>query len=408
MANTKQEKKHFDFLWEGVNASGAKVNGEITGTSMALVKAELRRQGINPQKLRKKPTGLFAPREKKILSTDVTTFSRQLATMMKAGIPLTTAFDIVGRGHENPSMQKVIMKIKQDVESGNTLAEALQKHPAQFNQLFCSLVYAGEQAGALETMLERLALYQEKTETLKKKIKKAMTYPIVVLIIAFVVSAGLLIFVVPQFAEIFTSFGAELPAITQYVLAMSNFMSEYWWVIFGIVGGAIYGFTYALKTSEKFAIAFDKFLLRAPVVGDILNKAIIARYARTLATTFAAGMPLVDALEAAAGAAGNRIFTAAILRIRDEVTQGTQLQLSMKHTGLFPNMVIQMVAIGEESGALEGMLNKVAEYYEEIVDNLVDNLSTLIEPIIMVILAVIVGGMVVAMYMPIFQLGNVV
>ncbi|MCW5589700.1 MAG: type II secretion system F family protein [Legionellales bacterium] len=404
----KPAVKIVEFVWEGTNKNGAKVKGEINGTSIALIKAELRKQGILASKVKKKPTGLFAPAEKKITSRDLTVFTRQLATMIGAGIPLTQSFEIVGRGHENPSMQKLVIGIKNDIEAGCSLAEAFQKHPDHFNNLFCSLVYAGEQSGALESMLNRLALYKEKTESLKKKIKKALMYPIIVLVISLLVSAGLLIFVVPQFKEVFAGFGAELPALTQYVVVLSEWMQEYWYIFFGGVGAAVYAFMTAMKRSEKFAYAIDKYMLRAPIFGDLFNKAIIARYARTLSTTFAAGMPLVDALEAVAGAAGNRIFRDAIIQIRDKVTSGTQLQQAMRDSQLFPNMVIQMVAIGEESGALETMLTKVAEYYEELVDVAVDNLSTLIEPLVMVILAVIIGGMVVAMYLPIFQLGSVV
>ncbi len=397
-----------EFTWEGTNKQGAKIKGEITGTSTAIIKAELRKQGIQPTKVRKKPTGLFAPKEQKIKSRDITVFSRQLATMMAAGIPLTQAFEIVGRGHENPSMQKLIFQIKSDIEAGSNLAEAFSRHPQYFNDLYCSLVYAGEQSGSLEGMLGRLALYQEKTETLKKKIKKALTYPIIVLTIALGVSVLLLIFVVPQFQEVFSGFGAELPELTQYVVVASDFMQDYWYIVFGIVFGIVYSFVTALKTSEQFAYAMDKFILRAPIIGQILTKAVIARYARTLSTTFAAGMPLVDALDAVSGAAGNRLYRDAILEIKEQVTQGGTLQQAMKDTMLFPNMVIQMIAIGEESGALETMLTKVAEYFEELVDCAVDNLSTLLEPIIMVLLALIIGTMVIAMYLPIFQLGGVV
>lgn len=410
MAAVKKAKANepIMFEWVGTNKQGARTKGEIASTSITLAKAELRRQNIVPIKIKKKPTGIFAPREKKIKSQDLTVFSRQLATMMQSGIPLAQSFDIIGKGHDNPSMRKLINIIKSDVEAGNSLADSFVRHPKYFSKLYCNLITAGEQAGALETMLERLALYQEKTQTIKKKIKKAMMYPVTIVVIALAVSVGLLLFVVPQFEEVFKGFGAELPALTQMVVKMSKIMQEWWYIVFGILGGAIYMFVRALKISPAFSFAFDKYLLRFPIVGKILVKAIIARYARTLSTTFAAGMPLVEALHAVSGAAGNQLYAKAILGIVEKVSSGGSLNQAMEETKLFPNMVVQMIAIGEEAGSLEKMLTKVAEYYEEQVDAAVDTLSTLMEPLIMVILAFLIGGMVIAMYMPIFKLGQAV
>lgn len=396
------------FKWTGTDKRGRKVSGEMGGANIALIRAQLRRQGINPDKVKKKPKPLFGERKKAITPADVAVFTRQLATMMKAGVPLVQAFEIVADGLDNPSMKTRVMSIKVDVEGGTSFANALKRHPQQFDDLFCSLVDAGEQAGALETMLDRLATYKEKTEALKAKIKKAMTYPIAVLVVAFVVTAILLIKVVPQFESMFTSFGGELPAFTQVVVAMSEWAQEWWFIGLGVIVVAIFSIKQALRRSDKFAYLVDKYLLRAPIVGPIVTNSAIARYCRTLSTTFAAGVPLVEALGSAAGAAGNRLYYDAIKLIQDDVATGQQLQFSMRASGLFPNMVVQMVSIGEESGALDEMLHKAANHYEEAVDNSVDNLTSLMEPMIMSFLGVVIGGLVIAMYLPIFQMGSVV
>lgn len=396
------------FVWEGTDKRGNKVKGELPGQNVTLIKAELRKQGIVAGKVRKKPTALFGQRKKKITPMDIAVFTRQLATMMKAGVPLVQSFDIVAEGHDNPSMRELLLKIKSDIEGGNNLANSLKLHPAYFDDLFCSLVESGEQSGALETMLDRIAIYKEKTEALKAKIKKAVKYPIAVVCVAIIVTAILLIKVVPTFQELFAGFGAELPAFTQMVINLSEWMQEWWLVMFaGIIGGT-FAFIEAKKRSQAFNDALDRAALKAPVVGDIIFKATIARFARTLATTFAAGVPLVDALESVAGATGNVIYRNAVLRVKEEVSSGTQLNFSMKSTGVFPAMAVQMTAIGEESGALDTMLDKVASYYENEVDNAVDGLTSLLEPMIMAILGVLVGGLIIAMYLPIFQLGSVV
>ena len=396
------------FKWTGTDKRGRKVSGEMGGANIALIRAQLRRQGITPDKVKKKPKPLLGERKKAITPADVAVFTRQLATMMKAGVPLVQAFEIVADGLDNPSMKTLVMSIKVDVEGGTSFANALKRHPQQFDDLFCSLVDAGEQAGALETMLDRLATYKEKTEALKAKIKKAMTYPIAVLVVAFIVTAILLIKVVPQFESMFTSFGGELPAFTQVVVAMSEWAQEWWFIGLGVIVAAIFSIKQALKRSDKFAYLVDKYLLRAPIVGPIVTNSAIARYCRTLSTTFAAGVPLVEALGSAAGAAGNRLYYDAIKLIQDDVATGQQLQFSMRATGLFPNMVVQMVSIGEESGALDEMLHKAANHYEDAVDNSVDNLTSLMEPMIMSFLGVVIGGLVIAMYLPIFQMGSVV
>jgi type IV pilus assembly protein PilC len=371
-------------------------------------RAELRRQGVRVGKIKKKPKPLFGGGKKKIIPKDIAVFSRQLATMLSAGVPLVQAFDIVGKGHENPSMQELILGIKADVESGSPLAEALGKHPEHFDDLFCNLVHAGEQAGVLETLLHKIAEYKEKTESLKAKIKKALTYPIAVMVIAVIVTAILLIFVVPQFEELFKGFGADLPAFTQLVINMSRFMQAYWYVCLGIV--VVVGFIFGKlkRHSPAFNQLLDRLVLQAPVVGMVLHKSAVARFSRTLATMSAAGVPLVEALQSVAGACGNIVYARAVLQMREEVATGTQLQAAMRQTEIFPNMVIQMVSIGEESGSLDGMLAKVADFFEEEVDNAVDSLSSLLEPMIMALLGTIVGGLVIAMYLPIFKLGAVV
>jgi type IV pilus assembly protein PilC len=396
------------FLWEGSDKRGVKVKGESHGNSPAMIKAELRRRGIVPKKVRKKSTLFTASKGKKIVPRDIAIFSRQLATMMSSGVPLVQAFEIIGRGHDNPRMQELLLTIKNDVESGNPLAESLAKHPLQFDDLFCNLVRAGEHAGILETLLHKIATYKEKTEAIKAKIKKALFYPTAVIVVAGIVTAILLIFVVPQFEELFSGFGASLPAFTQMVINLSRFMQDWWFLVMIGIIATIYGFIQLKRRSVKFGHALDKMALKTPIVGVILNKAAIARFSRTLSTMFAAGVPLVEAMESVAGATGNIVYSDAILRIRDEVSTGRQLNASMKDAGLFPNMVVQMVAIGEESGALDDMLAKVADFYEDEVDNAVDSLSSLLEPLIMAILGVLVGGLVIAMYLPIFKLGAVV
>ncbi|HEC06621.1 MAG TPA: type II secretion system F family protein [Thiolapillus brandeum] len=396
------------FAWEGTDKKGKKIKGESSATNPAMVKADLRRQGIRPLKVRKKSALFTSARKKAILPKDIAIFTRQLSTMMGAGVPLVQSFEIIGKGHENPSMQELIMTIKADVESGGTLADTLRKHPLYFDELVCNLVAAGEQAGILEGLLDKIATYKEKTEAMKAKIKKALTYPAAVVVVAFIVTAILLIFVVPTFEELFNGFGAELPAFTQMVIGLSEWMQSNWWIVILGVVGAGYGFSQGKKRSPKFAHTLDKLILKAPIFGEIVTKAIIARFARTMSTMFAAGVPLVEAMESVAGAAGNELYKEGILDMRDNVATGQQLQLTMQQTGLFPNMVVQMVAIGEESGSLDKMLGKVADFYEEEVDNAVDNLSSLLEPMIMAILGVLVGGLIIAMYLPIFKMGSVV
>lgn len=396
------------YQYEGVNRAGEKTHGVIEARSLALAKADLRNQGILTKKVMKKRQPFFDRKNKKISQADITVFSRQLATMIESGIPLVQSFDIVAKGQSNKRMEELITTIKNDVETGLTLAESMGKHPDYFNDLFCNLVDAGEKSGSLDIMLDKVASYKEKMETIKKKIKKALTYPMAVLAIAFLVTAGLLIYVVPQFQSLFEGFGADLPAMTLFVITLSKFFQSYWYLIFGILGGAIYGFIYAKNHSDQFAHNVDRYLLKFPVIGVILEKAAIARFARTLSITFAAGLPLVDALKSVSGATGNILFANATNKIREEVSTGQQMKVAMENTHMFPNMVVQMIAIGEESGALEQMLGKVADFYEEEVDNAVDSLSSLLEPMIMAILGILVGGLVVAMYMPIFKLGSVV
>jgi type IV pilus assembly protein PilC len=399
------QTEQLDFIWEGVDKNRKKINGVIPAKSEMVARTELRRQGYHVTKIKKKPKPLFSARVRAITPGDIAVFSRQLATMLKAGVPLVQAFDIVGRGHENPSMQVMLLSVKADIEGGDTLAEALKKKPLYFDELFCNLVEAGEHAGVLETLLDKIATYKEKTESMKKKIKKALTYPVAVIVVAFVVTAILLLFVVPVFEDMFKSFGADLPAFTRMVVNMSEWLKEWWWIFLGIIILAIYVFGYFKKRSLAFNHFLDKALLNMPVVGLILNKSAIARFARTLSTMSAAGVPLVDALQSVAGSCGNIIYAEAVLKMREEVATGQRLQFAMLQTKLFPHMVQQMVAIGEESGSMDGMLAKVADFYEEEVDNLVDNLSSLMEPIIMVILGILIGGLIVAMYLPIFKMG---
>jgi len=395
------------FLWEGTDRNGKKIKGKSLANDEAAVRADLRRQGVVPTRIRKQSKGLFAGGGK-ITTGDIALFSRQLATMLAAGIPLVQAFEIVGNGHENAAMQKLILSIKADVEGGSALAEALAKQPLYFDDLFVNLVEAGEQAGALESLLEKVATYKEKTEAIKKKIKKALTYPAAVLVVAFVVTTILLIFVIPSFEDLFQGFGADLPTFTRMIIDLSAFVRTQGVFIVMAISAAVSTFIYFKKRSRKFRHFLDRMMLKLPVIGPILEKASIARYARTLSTMFAAGVPLVEAMESVAGATGNIVYEEGVLTMRDEVATGQRLQQAMENTGLFPNMVIQMIAVGEESGSLDEMSAKVADFFEEDVDNAVDNLSSLLEPMIMAILGVLVGGLVVAMYLPIFKLGAVV
>ncbi len=396
------------FTWSGIDKAGRASKGEIHAVSQAMAKAQLRQQGIKPKSVRKKPKPLFGGGGKPIKPADVAVFTRQLATMLKAGVPLVQSFEIVEDGLEKPKMRELVNSIRADVASGSGLAPSLAKHPRQFDDLFCSLVGSGEDSGTLEVMLDRVATYKEKTEQLKAKIKKALTYPTAVVCIAIVVCAILLIKVVPVFAKTFASFGSELPAFTQMVLNLSNFTQKWWWVILLGIIFIVFTFREAKVRSVGFSEFLDRMALRMPVVGDIVHDSVIARFSRTLSTTFAAGVPLVDALNSTAGAAGNSVYAKAIRNIRDDVTTGSTLYNSIKSTGLFPHMLLQMVSIGEESGALDEMLDKVATHYEEAVDNAVDSLSSLMEPLIMSILGVMVGGLMIAMYLPIFMLGSVI
>ncbi|WP_313554052.1 type II secretion system F family protein [Stutzerimonas nitrititolerans] len=399
--------KNSVFTWEGLDRQGAKIKGELSGVSPALVKAQLRKQGINPQKVRKKSISLFSA-GKKIKPMDIALFTRQMATMMKAGVPLLQSFDIIGEGFDNPNMRKLVDDLKQEVAAGNSFASSLRKKPQYFDDLYCNLVDSGEQSGSLETLLDRVATYKEKTEALKAKIKKAMNYPIAVVLVAVIVTAILLIKVVPQFQDVFANFGAELPAFTLMVIGLSEALQAWWYVVLAGLVGAVFAFKQAHTRSEKFRNWFDRLMLKVPVVGDILYKSSVARFARTLSTTFAAGVPLVDALDSVAGATGNVVFRTATNKVKSDVSSGMQLNFSMRTTGTFPSMAVQMTAIGEESGALDEMLSKVATFYEDEVDNMVDGLTALMEPMIMAVLGVLVGGLIIAMYLPIFQMGSVV
>ncbi|WP_397457934.1 type II secretion system F family protein [Pseudomonas asplenii] len=400
-------KKISVYAWEGTDKKGTKMTGELSGHNPALVKAQLRRQGINPGRVRKKGVSLFS-KGKRIKPLDIALFTRQMATMMKAGVPLLQSFDIISEGFENPNMRKLVDEIKQEVAAGNSFATSLRKKPEYFDELYCNLVDAGEQAGALESLLSRVATYKEKTEALKAKIKKAMTYPIAVVVVAIVVSGILLIKVVPQFQSIFASFGADLPAFTLMVIGLSNLLQDWWLIVIGALVAVAFAFKRTYKNSEKFRDWMDRALLKLPIIGQLLYKSAVARFARTLSTTFAAGVPLVEALDSVAGATGNVVFRNAVNRVKQDVSTGMQLNFSMRATGVFPSMATQMTSIGEESGALDDMLEKVANYYEAEVDNMVDSLTSLMEPIIMAVLGVIVGGLVIAMYLPIFKLGQVV
>jgi len=409
MAKQSEQTNLATFEWIGVSARGKKLEGELSGQSIALVKAQLRKQGITPSKVKRKAKPLFGIKSvQKITPKDISLITRQIATMLMAGVPLIQTIEMIGSGTKNKSVAKLMEVIGDEVKAGLPLSQALRKHPRYFDDLYCDLVASGEQSGALDKIYDRVALYKEKAEALKSKIKKAMFYPIAVLVVAIIVTSILLIFVVPQFQDIFNGFGAELPAFTLMVIGISEFMQEYWWVMLIIVVAAGYIYKEALLKSKKLRDANDRAILKLPVVGMILNKAAVARYARTLSTTFAAGVPLVDALDSAAGASGNAVYRYAILEIKAEVSSGNLMNWAMRNTKIFPDMVVQMVAIGEESGSLDGMLAKVATIYEQEVDDAVDGLSSLLEPLIMVVLGVLVGGLIVAMYLPIFQLGSVI
>ena len=407
--NMPKAKTSDVFVWQGVNRKGKKIGGELSAHNVMALKAQLRKQGITPSKVKKKAKPLFGlSGDKAITPGDIAVFSRQVATMLGAGVPLVQTIEMIGKGHNNGNVRKLLSEIGNRLSSGIPLSECLRDHPRYFDDLYCDLVASGEQSGSLETIYDRIATYKEKAEALKAKIKKAMTYPIAVLIIAGIVTSILLIFVVPVFQEIFAGFGAELPGFTLFVVGISDFMVAYWHLGLGAIFAFIFLFKRAHRNSLKLRDQIDRRILKLPVIGDILEKAAVARYARTLSTTFAAGVPLVDALESAAGAAGNAVFRDAILEVRAEVTSGMQMNLAMRNCSIFPDMVIQMVAIGEESGAVDDMLAKVANVYEAEVDNAVDNLTALLEPMIMAVLGVVIGGLIIAMYLPIFQIGMIV
>ncbi|NKF22946.1 type II secretion system F family protein [Solimonas marina] len=399
--------KEFTFRWEGTDRKGNRLKGDRVGPSEHFVRMQLRRDGINPIFVRKQ-SALFGKRKKKIASADIAIFLRQMATMLAAGVPLVQSLEIVGRGHENPSLGEMIMAIKSNIEGGSSFSESLAKYPLYFDDLVVNLIEAGEKSGTLEALLDKIATYKEKTEAIKKKVKKALTYPTAVIVVAFIVTGILLYFVVPQFQSLFQGFGADLPAFTLMVIGLSNFVQEYWWVILLGVGGIGFAFFEAKRRSRNFRRLLDRLLLKVPVVGDILYKSAVARFARTLSTMFAAGVPLVEAMDSVGRAAGNIVFTESILKMKDEVATGQQLNFSMQQANLFPNMAVQMVQIGEESGALDAMCAKVADFYEAEVDTLVDTLSSLLEPLIMSVLGVLVGGLVIAMYLPIFKLGQAI
>ena len=397
--------KQITYLWEGKDKRGKVIKGEMRAAGDSFVSATLRRQGITVTKVKKQSA--FASKGK-ITDKDITLFTRQLATMMKAGVPLLQAFDIVGKGHNNPAVAKLLGDIKADVETGSSLSTSFRKYPLYFDNLFCNLVGAGEQAGILDTLLDRLATYKEKIQAIKGKIRSALVYPTSIIVVAFAITAVIMIFVIPAFKDLFSSFGADLPLPTLVVMAISDIFVTWWWAIFGSIGGALWFFFYTWKRSEKMQGSMDRLMLKLPVIGHIIRKATIARFSRTLSTMFSAGVPLVEALDSVAGAAGNRVYYDATKRIQSEISTGTSLTVAMQNASVFPNMVLQMTAIGEESGALDSMLSKVADFYEGEVDDAVASMSSLMEPIIMVVLGVLIGGLVIAMYLPIFKMGQVV
>lgn len=396
-------KKEILFSWAGTDKSGKKIRGEMRAGAANFVETSLRRQGIKDISVKKQRSSGGSISDK-----DITLFTRQLATMMKSGVPLLQSFDIVGKGHSNPAVARLLFDIKSEVETGSSLNVAFRKHPLYFDALFCNLVAAGESAGILDLLLDRLATYKEKMQAIKAKIKSALFYPASIIIAAFVITAVIMIFVIPAFKDLFSGFGADLPMPTQVVIQMSDFFTSYWWAIFGGLGGGIYGFLWSWKRNKQLQMLMDRLLLKAPIFGDIIRKATIARWTRTLSTMFAAGVPLVEALESVGGASGNQVYLEATQKIRAEVSTGTSLTVSMQNADVFPNMVLQMTQIGEESGSLDGMLSKVADFYEEEVDNAVDAISSLMEPVIMVVLGVLIGGLVIAMYLPIFKMGQAV
>jgi type IV pilus assembly protein PilC len=406
MATAAKAIKDSSFQWEGMDKRGKKVKGQMMAGGEAVVNSLLRKQGITVTKVKKQST-LFSG-AKKVTDKDITLFTRQLATMMKAGVPLLQSFEIVARGHSNPSVQRLLMEIKADIEKGSSLTQAFGKYPLYFDALFCNLVGAGEAAGILDGVLERLAIYKEKILAIKSKIKSALFYPISIIVVAFVITAIIMIFVIPAFKELFSSFGADLPAPTLIIMSISDFFVKWWWAIFGVIGGGIYALLQAWKRSRKVQMIMDRVMLKLPIFGPVIEKATIARWTRTLSTMFAAGVPLVEALESVGGASGNQVFVEATNKIRGEVSTGTALTVAMQNSNRFPNMVLQMAAIGEESGSLDSMLGKVADFYEAEVDDAVAALSSLMEPIIMVVLGTLIGGMVIAMYLPIFKMGSVV
>jgi len=400
---TGKEKEH-QFLWEGKDKTGKVIKGEMRAAGEASVSAHLRRQGIQVTKI-KKNRNLNA---KPVTEKDITMFTRQLATMLRSGVPLLQAFDIVGKGHSNPSVARLLMDIKTDVETGSSLSTAFRKYPLYFDDLYCNLIGAGEAAGILDSLLDRLATYKEKILAIKSKIKSALFYPISIIVVAFVITAIIMIFVIPAFKELFSNFGADLPGPTLVVMAISDFFVQWWWAIFGGIGGGVYFFMYSWKRNKKMQMVMDRIMLKVPVFGELVRKATIARWTRTLSTMFAAGVPLVEAFDSVAGAAGNAVYYDATKSIQREVSNGNSLTVSMQNTEAFPSMVLQMVSIGEEAGSLDSMLGKVADFYEAEVDDAVEALSSLMEPIIMVVLGTLIGGMVVAMYLPIFKMGQVV
>jgi len=403
-AAARNKVKEFNFAWEGRDKSGKTVKGEMRAGGEAVVNATLRRQGISVNKIKKQRAGGGG----KVTDKDVTLFTRQMATMMKAGVPLLQSFDIVGKGHANPAVGRLLLDLKTEVETGSSLAAAFRKYPLYFDALFCNLVQAGEQAGILESLLDRLATYKEKTLAIKSKIKSALFYPIAIVAVAFIITAVIMIFVIPAFKQVFTAFGADLPTPTLVVMAISDGFVQYWYIIFGAVGGGIYGFLELWKRSLPMQIAMDRLMLRMPVFGHLVRISTIARWTRTLSTMFAAGVPLVEALDSVGGASGNHVYIMATKKIQQEVSTGTSLTVAMQNSNVFPSMVIQMVSIGEESGALDGMLGKVADFFEQEVDDAVEALSSLMEPLIMVVLGTLIGGMVIAMYLPIFKMGQAV